>query len=376
MKRRTWLIGVAVLAVVGAGLYWRGVFSADKGAARAQGTSERVVTVEVAKAVRKRVPVQLEALGTVTPIASVSLKARVDTTITEVHFRDGAHVNAGDLLFSLDCRQVEADMKRVQAVIDGAQASFEQAQRDVVRYKDLVDRNATPIVTLNNAQTAVNVSKATAESNRAQLDSLKVQLGFCSMRAPIGGRISMANVKVGNFVRQADTAPMATIIQTSPVYVTFPVPQKFLPDIRQAIAAETGSVEATVSGEKKTASGQITMIENSVDVATGTAIIRATMPNTDELLWPGSLVTTVVTLRQQDDVVVPTAAVQTSQTGTFVFVIKDNKAVVTPVKVARTIRGETAIESGLNGDETVVTDGQLQLTNGRTVQIRTNKAGA
>ena len=132
----------------------------------------------------------------------------------------------GDLLFTLDCRQIEADMKRVQAIIDGAQATLEQAQRDVERYTDLAARNATPIVTLNNAQTAVNVSRATAESNRAQLENLKVQLSFCAIRAPISGRISMANVKVGNFVRQADTSPMATINQMVPVYVTFTVPQK------------------------------------------------------------------------------------------------------------------------------------------------------
>lgn len=376
MKSRKWLIGVAILVIAGAGFYWRGSLFGDKGAARAQVATERVVPVEVAKAVRKQLPVKLEALGTVTPMANVAIKPRVDTTITAVHFRDGAHVNQGDPLFSLDCRQIEADMKRVQAVIDGAQASYEQAQRDVTRYSELVERNATPIVTLNNANTAVNVSKATAESNRAQLENLKVQLSFCSIKAPISGRISMANVKAGNFVRQADTAAMATIIQTSPVYVTFPVPQKMLPDIRQAIAAETGTVEATISGEKKTAAGQVTMIENSVDVATGTAIIRATMPNKDELLWPGALVNTVVTLRQQTDVVVPSAAVQVSQTGNFVFVIKANRAVVQPVKIARTIGNETAIESGLNGDETVVTDGQLQLTNGRAVQIRTNKAGA
>ena len=152
-----------------------------------------------------------------------------------------------------------AGMKRVQAVIDGAQSTLEQAQRDVERYTDLVARNATPIVTLNNAQTQVNISKATAESNRAQLENLKVQLDFCTIRAPISGRISMANVKIGNFVRQADTSPMATIVQTAPVYVSFTVPQKNLPDIRKAIAAETATVEAVIPGEDKRASGQVTM---------------------------------------------------------------------------------------------------------------------
>jgi multidrug efflux system membrane fusion protein len=161
MTKRKWLFGAALFALIAAVVLARGVFSrADGQAARAP--AERPVPVEVAKAERKNVPVQLDALGTVTPIASVAIKPRADTTITAVHFADGARVNRGDLLFTLDCRQVEADIKRTQAVIDGAQAAFEQAQRDVERYTDLASRNATPIVTLNNAQTAVNVSPATA----------------------------------------------------------------------------------------------------------------------------------------------------------------------------------------------------------------------
>jgi multidrug efflux system membrane fusion protein len=371
MIKRQWLIGGAALALVGIAVLVRGFWTTDGVAARQN--EARPVPVETAVAGRKTMPVRLTALGNVTPVASVAIKTQVDTTITEVHFRDGASVQKGDLLFTLDCRQIEADMKRVQAIIDGAQSTLEQAQRDVERYTDLVGRNATPIVTLNNAQTAVNVSRATAESNRAQLENLKVQLSFCSIRASISGRISMANVKVGNFVRQADTAPMATINQMVPVYVSFTVPQKNLPDIRKAIAAETATVEAIIPGDDKRASGQVTMIENSVDSATGMATVRATMPNKDELLWPGTLVTTDMTLRNEEGVVVPAQAVQVSQTGTFVFVIKDGVAQVQAVKVERQIGTESVIASGLNGGETVVTEGQLLLSSGTRVNVRTPK---
>ena len=371
MIKRQWLIGGAALALVGIAVLVRGFWTTDGVAARQ--TEARPVPVETAVAGRKSMPVRLTALGNVTPVASVAIKTQVDTTITEVHFRDGASVQKGDLLFTLDCRQIEADMKRVQAIIDGAQSTLEQAQRDVERYTDLVGRNATPIVTLNNAQTAVNVSRATAESNRAQLENLKVQLSFCSIRASISGRISMANVKVGNFVRQADTAPMATINQMVPVYVSFTVPQKNLPDIRKAIAAESATVEAIIPGEDKRASGQVTMIENSVDPATGMAMVRATMPNKDELLWPGTLVTTDMTLRNEEGVVVPSQAVQVSQAGTFVFVIKDGLAQVQTVKVERQIGAESVIASGLSGGETVVTEGQLLLSSGTRVNIRTPK---
>jgi membrane fusion protein, multidrug efflux system len=371
MFKRKWLIGGAVLALIGIAVLVRGLWTTDGAAARSQ--AQRTVPVETATAERKTMPVRLTALGNVTPIASVAIKTQVDTTITGVHFRDGASVEKGDLLFTLDCRQIEADMKRVQAVIDGAQASLEQAQRDVERYTDLAARNATPIVTLNNSQTAVNISRATAESNRAQLENLKVQLSFCSIRAPISGRISMANVKIGNFVRQADTAPMATINQMVPVYVTFTVPQKNLPDIRKAIAAETATVEAIVPGDQKRASGQVTMIENTVDPATGMATVRATMPNKDEVLWPGTLVTTDMTLRNEDGVVVPSNAVQVSQTGTFVFVVKDGVAQVQQVQVERQIGIESVIASGLNGGETVVTEGQLLLSSGTRVNVRPPK---
>jgi len=369
MKSRKWLLGIFVLAAAGVVFFARGYFTGEPSSVRAQGGGERVVPVEVAKVARKKVPVNLDALGNVTPIASVALKSRLETTITAVHFRDGAHVEKGELLFTLDCRQIEADMKRVQAVIDGAQAAFEQAQRDVSRYSDLVDRNATPIVTLNNAQTAVNVSRATADSNRAQLENLKVQLGYCSIRAPIAGRISMANVKVGNFVRPADTAPMATIIQTAPIYVSFPVPQKNLPAIREAIAAETATVKANIPGDAKHADGVVTMIENAIDAATGTAMIRATMPNKDELLWPGTLVNARMTLRVEDAVTVPSNAVSISQTGNFVFVVEDGKAKVQPIVVARQAGDDSVVASGLNGGETVVTDGQAFLSNGTRVRV-------
>ncbi|HYC18692.1 MAG TPA: efflux RND transporter periplasmic adaptor subunit [Pseudolabrys sp.] len=370
MIKRKWLIGGAVVALIGVVVLVRGFWTSD-GAARS--AAARAVPVETATAERKTMPVRLSALGNVTPVASVAIKTQVDTTITEVDFRDGASVQKGELLFTLDCRQIEADMKRVQAIIDGAQSTLEQAQRDVERYTDLAARNATPIVTLNNAQTAVNVSRATAESNRAQLENLKVQLSFCTIRAPISGRISMANVKVGNFVRQADTSPMATINQMVPVYVTFTVPQKNLPDIRKAIAAETATVDAIIPGEDKRAAGQVTMIENTVDPATGMATVRATMPNKDELLWPGTLVTTDMTLRSEEGVVVPSNAVQVSQTGTFVFVVKDGVAQVQEVKVDRQVGTETVIASGLNGGETVVTEGQLLLSSGTRVNIRPPK---
>lgn len=371
MTRRKWLFGVALLALIGAVVLVRGFWTTDGAAARsARGAANRVVPVEVAKAARKQVPVLLQALGTVTPIASVALKARVDTTITEVHFTDGAHVNAGELLFTLDGRAIQAQIAATEGQIARDKAQLEGAERDVRRYTDLVGKGATPVTNLDNAKTQTDIYKAAIQADEGVLQNLKVQLSYCNVTAPITGRISAAAVKVGNFVRQADTTPMATINQMAPVYVSFTIPQKNLPDIRQAIADKTATVEATIPGAQKVAEGTVSMIENTVDTATGMATIRATMPNEDEALWPGTLVNVEMTLRKEEAVVVPSTAIQVSQTGNFVFLIVDGKSKVQHVKVERQVANMSVIASGLKGDETVVTDGQLLLSDGTRVDMR------
>jgi RND family efflux transporter MFP subunit len=373
MIKRKWLIGAAAIALVGIAVLVRGFWTTD-GAAQSKGPAARVVPVETAVAERKKVPVRVDSLGSVTPIASVAIKPRVDTTIVGVHFRDGQAVKKGDLLFTLDGRAVEAQIAQTEGMVARDRAQLAGAERDVARYTDLVAKAATPVINLDNAKTQADVYKAAITSDQGLLENLKVQLSYCTIKAPIDGRIGAAAVKVGNFVRQADLPAMATINQMAPVYVTFTVPQKVLPDIRQALAAESATIEAVIPGEQKRAKGQVTMIENTVDAATGLATIRATMPNDQEVLWPGTLVTTELTLRIEDAVVVPSPAVQVSQTGSFVFVINDNVAKVQPVKVSRTVGTQSVIESGLSGGETVVTDGQLLLSNGTRVNPRGAKA--
>jgi len=245
----------------------------------------------------------------------------------------------------------------------------------VRRYTDLVAKGATPVTNLDNAKTQAAIYTAAIQTDEGVLKNLKVQLSFCTVTAPITGRISAANVKVGNFVRQADTTPMATINQMAPVYVSFTVPQKNLPDIRQAIANKTATVEAVVSGAPKAAEGAVSMIENTVDITTGMATVRATMPNTDELLWPGTLVNVRMTLRNEEAVAIPSTAVQVSQTGNFVFVVKDGAAHVQQVTVERQVGRESVVTKGLSGGETVVTEGQLLLAEGTRVNPRPTQTG-
>ena len=192
----------------------------------------------------------------------------------------------GDLLFTLDGRAIEAQIAQTEGMVARDKAQLAGAERDVARYTDLVAKSATPVVNLDNAKTQAEVFQAAIKSDQGLLDNLKVQLSYCTITAPITGRISAAAFKVGNFVRQADLPPMATINQMAPVYVSFTVPQKVLPEIRQALAAETATIEAVIPGEQKHASGQVTMIENTVDPATGMATIRATMPNEGKCSGP------------------------------------------------------------------------------------------
>ena len=378
MKKSTFALGVAaVLALAAYGAAKSGLWPFEGAVAQAprQPTS-RSVPVDVAIAVRKQVPVRADLLGTVTPIRNVSVKTRVDSEIVGVHFEDGAIVNQGDVMFTLDRRAIEAQIKQVEGVLAAAKAQLEQATRDVERYTELAAKNATTLVTLNNAKTQVNVSRAAVDSNTGQLEVLRVQLDYTTIRAPISGRASMAAVKIGNFVRQADTTPLATIIQTAPVYVTFALPQRFLPDLRQAITNESATIEAIIPGDPRRAKGQVTMVENTVDATTGTVPVRATMPNADELLWPGTLVTAQLTFREEEAVMVPTSAVQVSQSGSFVFVVQDGVAKVRPIKVARSLDANSILESGLDGGELVVIEGQVQITDGSRVSARETKAGS
>ena len=373
------IIGIACVAIVGiSAVYFGSRLLGERGAAAQSGNQgQSTVPVEVASAVKKKMPVRLDALGTVTPMASVAIKPRIDSEIVQIHFADGALVKQGDILISLDKRSLEAQIRAAEGVVARDQAQLEGAERDVRRYTELVEKNATPVTNLDNAKTQAAIYSAAKTADEATLQNLRVQLTYATIRAPITGRISAASVKVGNFVRSADIQPIATIIQTSPIYVTFTVPQATLPDLRKALAAESATLEAIVPGDPTPASGTVTMIENTVDAGTGMVAVRATMQNTDEQLWPGTLVTARMTLREEDAVVVPAAAVQVSQAGSFVFVVKDGKASVRAIKISRTVGKEVALESGVEAGEVVVTDGFLLLNDGSRVAPRQHSgAGA
>src|SRR5947209_9473029 len=309
MKKRSLMICAGVL-VVGALVAafvtrssWMGTGASAQGPQR-----PRVVSVELATAERKPVPVDVDSIGTVTPMSSVALKSRLETTIVAVHFEDGAKVSEGDLLFTLDSRQIDAQIEQAEGVLAKDQAQLEGAQRDLRRYNDLVAKGATTQVNVDNARTQADILIATIKADQAALDNLKVQKSYTLIRSPFAGRISAANVKVGNFVRPADTAPLAVINQMAPVYVTFAVPQRVLVDLRDAMTKGDSAVTATIPGHVRSENGKVAMVENTVDATTGMVTVRGIMNNENETLWPGTLVSTKLIIRNENAIIVPTVA--------------------------------------------------------------------
>lgn len=332
------------------------------------------VSVITGQATRGAVPYVVETVGNVLPVATVSIKTRVDSYITRIVVADGAKVKADDILVQLDSRQMVAQVAQAEASLARNRALLEQAQRDVRRFTELLARNTGTKINLDNARTQVLTAQAQILSDQAQVENLKVQLSYFTIKAPISGRIGTISAKAGNIIRAGDnsaTGILGTIVQTSPIYVSFSLPQNLLPELRASIAAGTGLVTVKPQGTERTATGKIALLENTIDSATGTITVRALFENADEFLWAGQLCSVRLVLRTDENVVsVPRDATQSGQNGNFVFVVDKGVAQVKQVTISRTQDGRDIITSGLTGEETVVVDGALSLVNGARVQVR------
>lgn len=336
------------------------------------------VPVAVATVKKKTLPFRVEAVGTVQPIAAVTVRSRVDSQIEEILFKDGANVKMGDVLVKLDSRAIEAQLRQAEANLARDRVNLDLAHRTLKRATDLANQNFATQQRLDENRAAVNALEALGRANEAQVENLKTQLSYYTIRAPISGKTGLANLKPGNMARQSDGAvALTTINQMSPIYVSFALSQRYFDEVRKSLERGDSKVEAVIQGSGKTAQGKLALVENAMDSATGTVGLRAIFENADEALWPGAITNLKVSLREDVDVlVVPREAVQMGQRGHFVFVVVDGMARLKPVQVMRTVDRETIIASGLNGDETVVTDGQLQLVEGARVVPRQGASSA
>ena len=332
------------------------------------------VPVNIDTVQRGPMPVRLDAVGIVQPVASVALRTRIDAQIDKIFVDDGAMVKTGEVLVKLDSRQIEAQIKQTEATIAKDEAALEQATRDAARAADLLTRGAGTQLNVDNGKTLAASSRAVLAADQALLDNQKVQLTWYTLVAPITGRVGTFSAKVGNIVRSGDntsTGVIANIVQTSPIYVAFSIPQTALAEVRDAIAAGRSEVRATPQGGKRTAVGKIAVLDNTIDAATGTIMIRAIFENADDVLWSGQLCNVRVTLRVDPDVIsIPRTATQSGQQGNFVFLVENGVARSRKVSVGRFQDGRDVILEGLSGGETVVSDGALLLIDGSRVEIR------
>ena len=381
MKRAVVItFAIAVVVAAGAGIWfykpgWIAMATgraaeSKPGATVPAGTQPRGpgVPVEVGAVMRKPMPQIVEAVGAVQPIASIAIKARLDSQVMQVHVAEGARVKEGDLLFTLDSRQLRAQNDQFTAQIAKDMAQIEQAKRDLARAEDLAAKGVTATVQRDTAATALKALEAQLAFDQAQLSNVQAQLTYAEIRAPVSGRIGSIQAKPGTVVRMADTQSLAVVNQMDPIYIAFSIPAPVLVEVRAVL--EKGPVRVETGTGANMSVGEIAFIENTMDLATGTVTAKARMTNGSERLWPGAFVPARVVLGiEANAVTMPTAALQIGQAGAFVYVIRDNRAVVVPIKVARTIGEEVVVASGLNGGERVVTSGQLRLADGVAVTI-------
>jgi membrane fusion protein, multidrug efflux system len=354
------------------------------------------VPVVVSKAIRKNVPIDLQAVGTVEASSTVTVKAQMSGELTRVFFQEGAFVKKGDSLFSIDARTYEAQLNQYQANLakdesvlvqieanlarDLAQQKY--AQSEASRYSSLLEKrliskeqseqvNASAEVAsaaVRADQAAIQSARATVEATKATVSNARVMLSYASICAPIDGRTGNLVIKQGNII--GPNTELTTINQVEPIYIAFSIPENQLRSVKQ------GQMVSIVpdSGSSQPDPGKLFFIDNTVDPTTGTIRAKAVFPNRDHKLWPGEFVQIVLRLGSKPNaLIIPSQAVQTGQDGPFVFVVKsDQKVESRPVDPGMILDGQVVIEKGLDAGEVVVTEGQIRLATGSTVQIRQN----
>ncbi|HET7535496.1 MAG TPA: efflux RND transporter periplasmic adaptor subunit [Candidatus Didemnitutus sp.] len=340
----------------------------------ARGSGGPVVPVQVAVAVQQDVPRRIESIGTVQALRTVSVKSQVDGVIAQVNFKEGEDLKAGDLLVTLDRRPFENSLRSARAELANARAQADQAQADLDRYHRLDQQAAVSKEEYVQWQTKAETTKAMVQAREASVANAELQLSYTEIRAPIAGRTGQRLLHEGALVKANDNNfTIVTINQLTPVAVTYAVPEHTLDEIRSALAAGRATVSVTDRSSGLTReNGKLEFVDNTVDPATGMITLKAVFPNEDNALWPGRFVYAVTQVGTDPGaIVVPSRAVQNSQNGSTIYVLKDDRTVeLRTVKVMRTAGDNTLLDGGVRAGETVVTDGQLRLLPGMKAEPR------
>ncbi len=328
------------------------------------------VPVSVARVERRSVPYELEATGTVEPIRSVDVLPQVNGTILHVNFAEGDEVAAGQILFEIDPRPYRAALQQTEGALLRDLAQAESAAREAARYKTLAATNTVTQEDYETKQSTADAAAAAVRSDSAAASIARLNLEYATVRAPIGGRTGRLLLHEGNLVR-AGSDPLVSIVQMRPILVRFPVPATNLPALRQRAGQQLNAIALPARDSASAVQGMLSFVDNQVDTATGTVLLKARFPNHDGSLWPGEFVRITLVLGVQNDaIVVPSQAVMEGQQGTYVFVVNnDGTAATQPITVERTLDSLSVI-AGVPAGALVVTDGQLRLTPNAKVDIR------
>jgi multidrug efflux system membrane fusion protein len=373
--RKSGLIKAAAIVAVVVLAGWYGVHLYKKAHRPTPVKPAIPVTVGVAKS--QDIPVYVSGLGTVQAFNTVTIKSRVDGQITQVLFKEGQEVKAGDPLFVIDPRPYQATLEQAQGSLQRDQAQLEGAQRDLDRYEKLVTPGFQTRQSYEDQKATVGQLQGSVKTDQALIDSAKLNIEYANVRAPIDGRTGARLVDTGNFVQASAATNLVTITQLKPIFVTFTVPQDALDQIRENQAKAPLNVVAYASDNKTIlATGKLTLINNQVDTTTGTVQLKATFENTDERLWPGEFINTrlIVTVKK-DAVTVPSQAIMQGPAGAYAYILKSDDTVDRQdVQIGLTQDGIATIDKGLSAGQTVVVEGQYRLTNGSKVKIRPSQA--
>jgi membrane fusion protein, multidrug efflux system len=367
MKTRNYIFqtSLAALLLLTAGCSNKDAVQAAK--PQAAGAPVRIATVA-----SRTMPVELQAIGNVEAISAVTIKAQISGQLMRVHFKEGDFVKKGQLLFTIDRAPFEAALRQAEGTLAKDEAQALNSKLDAERYQGLGKQGIVSKQQVDAAGAAANAMAATVAADKAAVETAKINLEYTAIYSPINGRTGSVGVKEGNLVKANDVPILVTINQIEPIYVSFSIPEQQLAELKQYSNTKSLKVDAVPQGGSQHFQGRLTFIDNSVDLTTGTIKLKATFDNAAHVLWPGQFADVNLTLKSQPNaIVVPTAALQTSQNGTYVYVVdQDLTAKQQPVKVGWNVGEDTVIASGLQPGQRVVTDGQLRLTPGAKVDIK------
>lgn len=372
MKNKNIAVWVVAAAVAGAGA-WHFTKTADHGketaadakGGRGQGGGAPTV-VNVVPAKRQDVPVVLQSNGTVTPVSTVDLHPQTTSLIRKVHVKEGQFVKEGELMFTLDDRDDQANVDKTRAQVARSQANVADLERQLKRSEDLAAQKFIAQSAVDTLRAQVDAARAQLAADRAALKAENVSASYNTIRAPMSGRVGAIDVYPGSLVQVATS--LTTVTQLDPITVAFTLPESALGQLLDA--QRGGAVKVQAGGKDHSASGTLSFIDNKVDPSTGTIRVKATFENRDTRLWPGQYVETRVAVQTlKDAVVVPQTAIITGTGGNFVYVVEGGKSArQQPVTRLHGFDGYAAV-SGLSGSEQVITEGKQNLRPGGKIRV-------